>query len=256
LFPGSEILDRDLSIARARIPIVAVDSSGRLILGMFPDTTDADVLAVLDVVALARSHGHAIAQHLDDARVKSRAGISVWVLAPRLDGQFLARLQAMDAKSLRAFEIVVLQSRRGTRQFVTEVPIAKASHGAEPDRSGFSALSRENRALGELVERRVARIDPEIHAVRHAAGVEWSFDTEDLCSLQVRGEALEGRVTDGADPQPVGSVDAVDPFLERVVQRYLALLRVQPLAPATEGLAAMRESILTPEEIAAFDPAR
>src|SRR5262245_51683254 len=66
LFPGVEILDRDLWIdAVRRVPLVAGDRAGRVVLALpLQATDDAAALAVLDALAFLDKRIDVLARHL------------------------------------------------------------------------------------------------------------------------------------------------------------------------------------------------
>ena len=261
LFPGAEILDRDLSIAPDRIvPFVVLDPGGRLILALVLETAgDEAALAVLDALAFVRTRSAVLAQHLGDARIRiDRPGI-VWVVARRLERALVDRLRAMDARRLRAFELAELSSRRGKRVYVAELPLDAGGGDAFASRfeaPPLDALSRESRALCDLVVRRLARVDPELRESHHARGFEWRMQDQLVCSLDLHSGALEGRVPDGGAGVEITSADEVEVFLERAVRRYLALFGALASSGPTVAGSGFAEQILTPEELAAFDPAK
>jgi hypothetical protein len=258
LFPGIEILDRDLRIGpEQRIPLVAADGAGRLVLALpVSGDREEDSMLVLDVLAWMHEHEGVLARHVDRPAPKRELPSAVWVIAPRLERPFLAKLRAVQSPALRAFELVAVDSRRGRRTHVAEVPLGDAPAAAEAPRDEiafFASLPREPRALGELLVRRLARLDDELGARRHAGALEWRLRDELVCGVSLRGEALEAEVPDTAGAARLASTKDVERLLDRAVHRYLVLRRAMPIEGA-RAAQSLRDPILTPEELAAFEP--
>lgn len=257
LFPGVEILDRDLRIGPdQRIPLVAADGAGRLVLALpVSGEREDEVLLVLDALAWMDEHADVLARHVDRPAPKRELPSAVWVIAPRFERAFLAKLRAVQTAALRAFELVTIDSRRGKRTHVDEVPLGDGPleiPAPDEEIAFFAGLPREPRALGELLVRRLARLDDELGARRRAGALEWRLRDELVCAVSVQGEALEADVPDTAGAARLATASEVERLLDRAVHRYLVLRRAMPIEGSRSG-PALRDPILTPEELAAFE---
>jgi len=257
LFPGAEILDRDLAVGRERlVPFVAVDAAGRLVFAVAVESADeAAASLVLDASVFIQRCASVLARHFDSPRLRPELPGTVWLIAQRFQPEAIARLRAMDTRRLRVFELVQLESRRGSRTHVSEVQLELDSTPPDPsagEREVFDDLPAEGRALGDVILQRLARVDDELESNRRGAALEWRFHDEFVCGVSVGEGTFEGHVSDGVDPTPIVSREGLEHFLERAVSRYLTLLR-QRRVESPRASSALREPILTPEEMAAFD---
>lgn len=256
-FPGVEIVDRDLVFGRqSRVPYVLVDGDGRLVLALALDTTgDEAALTVLDALSFARAQASALARHLGSTRLRAELNPAVWIVARELDAALRARLAALDPRGLRAFELVRIESRRGVGEYLTELPLFGdlALRPAVSPLGFLDTLTPDLRELGESIVRRVERLDDDLETSRSQDALAWRFHAETVCSLSAGQGGMAGNVPDSKFDSGIASREDAERFLDAAVQRYLGLLGQGELFDATRS--PLREPLLTPEELAAFDPA-
>lgn len=262
VFPDSEIVDRDLAIGRGRsIQLAAVDAGGRLLLVLLAEESGDEIaLAALDALAYARRNAQVLTSHFHSARLRPELPPLLVVVAASFDDVLLARLGALDPRLVRAFELRHVASSRGAGDYLAEIdpagPAQPRERASEP--AGFlDALDPERRELGERLLRRIARLDEELQPTRRGQGLAWRLHDELVCSLTAREGAIEGQVPGTASVAPIETRDDVEGFLETIVQRYLSVIRGRPPgAPRGASSAFGREPLLTPEELAAFEPTK
>ena len=158
--------------------------------------------------------------------------------------------------------LVLLAERRlttaeGDKRFLEVLTPALAVTPAPLEVAGFpkergaqlSALHLEEFAA------RVDRIDPELERSARADGLFWSWDGQNLCSIEQGPEGqLVGRIGEDGVPHELRPDQSIEIFLDWVLARHLELqepvkaeaLREVELMPHSS------EPLLTPEEIAAF----
>lgn len=158
--------------------------------------------------------------------------------------------------------LVLLAERRlttaeGDKRFLEVLTPALAVTPAPLEVAGFpkergaqlSALHLEEFAA------RVDRIDPELERSARADGLFWSWDGQNLCSIEQGPEGqLVGRIGEDGVPHELRPDQSIEIFLDWVLARHLELL--EPVkAEALREVELMphsSEPLLTPEEIAAF----
>lgn len=261
VFPDVEIVDRDLSVGRERsLQLAAVDGGGRLLIVLIVDEPSDEVaLLALDALAFARRNVVVLAGHFRCARLRPELAPLLVVVARRFDETFAGRLGALDPRCVRAFELRRVVSARGSADYLAEIdPAGAAPHrerAAEP--AGFlEALDAAHRELGELLLRRIARLDHELEAVRRGGGIDWRLHDDLVCSVSARDGAIAGQVPGHPPLSGIGTRGEAEHFLAGAVQRYLALARGKPAASARVQGEFGREPLLTPEELAAFEPTK
>ena len=263
-YPGFELVDRDLVLSRhRRVPYLGVDGSGRLVLVLClePDAGDAASLA-LDALAFARARAAALVRHLNSPRLRSPLTAVVWLVAREFGTDERVRLQRLEPGAVRLFECVCIESQRSVSDYLLEASVAAdAAPGAVPGPSlapapsgPLAALAPNLRELAEGVVRRVEHLDDDLEATRTADGIVWRFQDELVCSLSLSGGELSGAVSGGGFDGPIAGPEGVEGFLGAAVQRYLAVLGHGDLIAVPRPAAAV--PLLTPEELAAFDPTR
>ena len=158
--------------------------------------------------------------------------------------------------------LVLLAERRlttaeGDKRFLEVLTPALAVTPAPLEVAGFpkergaqlSALHLEEFAA------RVDRIDPELERSARADGLFWSWDGQNLCSIEQGPEGqLVGRIGEDGVPHELRPDQSIEIFLDWLLARHLELqepvkaeaLREVELMPHSS------EPLLTPEEIAAF----
>jgi len=261
--PGFDLLDRDLVLARhRRVPFVGVDGTGRLVLVLClePETGDAASLA-LDALAFARARATALVKHLNAPRLRAPLTAVVWVVAREFGADERVRLQRLEPGAVRMFECVCIESQRSVGEYLLEVsapseaaPGAPAAAAAPAASGPLAALAPGVRELVEGVIRRVEHLDDDLEATRTPDHIAWRFQDELVCSISLLGGELAGAVPGGSFDGAIAGPADVERFLGAAVQRYLAVLGHGDLiAVPRPGPAA---PLLTPEELAAFDPTR
>jgi hypothetical protein len=255
VLPGTEILDRDLAIGPdRRVPLVLADPNGRLVLALpLEESHDAALLLVLDALAFAQEHGALVRRHVEALRVDVELSAAVWAIARDFSPEFLGRLRATEARALRVLRLVTVESRRGSRAYLQDVPMQRPARASD-EPALFDDLPPERRELAQRLVRRIERLDEELEPARDGTALVWRLREEPVCALQVRGDGLEARLPDDAEAAAISNAVQLERFLERAVERYLALLRGRAGRLGFEPHAAGSEPLLTPEELAAFDP--
>lgn len=261
--PGFELLDRDLVLSRhRRVPFVGVDGTGRLVLVLClePETGDGASLA-LDALAFARARAPALVKHLNAPRLRSPLAVVVWVVAREFSADERVRLQRLEPGAVRMFECVCIESQRSVGEYLLEAsagsePASGATVApAAPAPSGpLAGLPQGLRELAEGVIRRVEHLDDDLEATRTPDHIAWRFQDELVCSISLMGGELAGAVPGGSFDGAISGTADVERFLGAAVQRYLAVLGHGDLIAVPRAGTAM--PLLTPEELAAFDPTR
>ncbi|MBM3988793.1 MAG: hypothetical protein FJ294_12650 [Planctomycetes bacterium] len=261
--PGFELLDRDLVLARhRRVPYVGVDELGRLVLVLClePEAGDAAALA-LDALAFARARSTALVKHLNAPRLRTPLAAVVWVVARGFGADERVRLARLEPGAVRMFECVCIESQRSVGEYLLEVsaasetaPSATVAPAATSPSAPLAGLPQPLRELAESVIRRVEHLDDDLDATRTPDHIAWRFQDELVCSVSLMGGELAGAVPGGDFDGAIAGPSDVERFLGAAVQRYLAVLGHGDLIavprPSTPA------PLLTPEELAAFDPKR
>lgn len=245
------------------MPYLGVDGAGRLVLVLClePDAGDAASLA-LDALAFARARATALVRHLNAPRLRSPLTAVVWLVAREFSTDERVRLQRLEPGAVRLFECVCIESQRSVSDYLLEASVANEAAAAAavnpttvPAASGpLAALAPNLRDLAEGVIRRVEHLDDDLEATRTADSIVWRFQDEFVCSLSLVGGELSGAVPGGGFDGPITGPEGVESFLGAAVQRYLAVLGHGDLIAVPRSAAAA--PLLTPEELAAFDPTR
>lgn len=225
--PELDPIDRELELGEGhQAELVAADPGGRLVLVLLvPGEGDEAPLAALDALAFGRANGALLAAHLGAASLRPELAPRVVLVAEGFAPTVLARLEGLQIDSVRCFERRVLASARGKRVYL--VPISAPRTGGPAPISAdpgvfLAALDSASRPLGELVSRRIGRIDEQLACTALARSASWRLGEDVLASLaQVEG-ALEGQAPPHA-PQRIESAADAEQFLEQVLGRYLEL---------------------------------
>ncbi|MBM3991314.1 MAG: hypothetical protein FJ298_09965 [Planctomycetes bacterium] len=261
--PGFELLDRDLVLARhRRVPYVGIDELGRLVLVLCLEAGGGDAASLaLDALSFARARATALVKHLNAPRLRTPLTAVVWVVAREFGADERERLGRLESGAVRTFECVCIESQRSVGEYLLELsgaseaaPSATAAPAAPSSSVPLAGLPQPLRELAESVIRRVEHLDDDLDATRTPDHIAWRFQDELVCSISLIGGELAGAVPGGGFDGAIAGSGDVERFLGAAVQRYLAVLGhgdliavPRPGAPAP---------LLTPEELAAFDPTR
>jgi len=225
--PDLEPVDRQLELGEGlEAELVAVDAAGRLVLVLLvPGEGDAAPLAALDALAFARANRALLAAHLGAASLRPDLAPRVVLVAEGFSPQLVARLEGLQPDSVRCFDRRVLASSRGRRVYL--VPVSPARAGEPSPISSdpgifLAALDATRRPLGELLVRRIARIDEQLACTALARSASWRLGNELLGSLAQVEDSLEGHAPPHA-PRRIESEADAEGFLEQVLGRYLEL---------------------------------
>jgi len=225
--PDLEPLDRQLELGEGRqAELVAVDATGRLVLVLLvPGDGDEAPLAALDALAFARANRALLAAHLGAAGLRVELAPRVLLIAEAFTQTLIARLEGLQPDSVRCFDHRVLSSSRGKRVYLVPVSPLRAGEpsliSADPG-VFLGALDAARRPLGELLVRRIARIDEHLACTALARSASWRLGNDVLGSLVQVEDALEGHAPPHP-PQRIGSESDAELFLEQVLGRYLEL---------------------------------
>jgi hypothetical protein len=255
---GVEVVDRDLVLGRdRRVPLIVADGEGRLVLVLALEKAgDEALILALDALAFARTYRAALARHCESRGVRADLEPSVWIVARDIEEPVRARLEALVSPRVRLFELVRIESRRGAAEYLSEVALAAAPSGAAGPvvpPSFLDGLALDVRPLGETILQRAARLDEDLETAQTGQALAWRVRGDVLGGMEAENGTLRGSITGGEGRTPIDSPADAERFLDGLVQRYLQLTRGSPLAGAEPGLG---EPLLTPEELAAFDPTR
>ncbi len=263
-YPGFELVDRDLVLSRhRRVPYLGVDDAGCLVLVLCleADAADATSLA-LDALAFARARDTALLRHLNSPRLRTPLKAVAWLVAREFSTDERVRLQRLEPGAVRLFSCVCIESQRNVSDYLLEVSVAAdaapaavpgPSHAPAPS-GPLAALAPNLRELAEGVVRRVEHLDDDLEATRTSDSIVWRFQDELVCSLSLVGGELSGAVSGGGFDGSILGSEGVEHFLGAAVQRYLAVLGHGDLIAVPRPAATA--PLLTPEELAAFDPTR
>lgn len=255
---GADVVDRDLHIGRDRVvSVVLVDIDGRLTFVLSAETCAQDALLfTLDALAFGKTHLPALARHSAHPRLRAELAPAVWLVARAIDGEARARLAGLDARRVRVFELLSLSSQRGASEYLSEVALERggdAEHAASLDFGFLDRLTAQARPFGESIVERVRHLDEHVEASGSATELEWRVGSELIAGVVAESGSLHGHVPGIEEHVAIEDSEALERFLEAVVQRYLGVARVSFSDPAHVDHS---EPLLTAEELAAFDPAR
>ena len=259
-FSDLELVDADLVADGRRLAdLVALDGRGRLVLAIVlesgdPARADRALLAALDALAFARAHLPMIAAHLGLPRLRATLAPRVVLVAESFPPRLLDRLAGLDPDGVSCLEVRRISTRSGAGTYVVPVVGGAGSEGGSSDPRAFlEDLPADQRLVGELVVRRLARIDEELEPLVREGQLDWSLGGELVCSLVPGDGAIEARVPPEPRPRLIATADDVEPLVDAVLRR--AIERLGPLAgpqsPPNPGFDP-RAELLTPEEIEAF----
>jgi hypothetical protein len=258
--PDLELVDRDLDLGgQRRAQLVGVDASGRLVLVLSIEGDDeSTVLSALDGLAFARQNESALASHLRTTRLRPRRVPLVVLVAQSFSQKLLARLAGLDQEALRVLELRTVSSSRGEGSYLVAIhPAGGVPAPGKPfdARAFVASMPAQSRAVGELLMRRIARVDDELLATAGDGCSSWRLGQDLLCSVVIAGEALEGEVPERASRRIHSEAD-VESFVDEILARYVELLGehepedAQGGAPALQPVAA--SAAMTAEELEAF----
>jgi hypothetical protein len=234
-----EVLDRDLRLDGERTAdFVGVESDGRLVIGVVSEVGDeALFLAAISALIFARANVAALVQHLRATGLRAELDPRVMAIALRFEVGTLARLRTLDPAAVHAFELRIVESRRG-RSDVLAPLIARAETGVL-EVHGMPA------PLAEQLARRIARIDGEL--TRTAAGevVQWRWHGHTLCTVTSEAGVLEGAIVGVPRSFALNDESDCGAFLDAVTRRYLTLVP-QPVPTEASGLTPLTELEVVP----------
>lgn len=134
-YAGCEVVDRDLVLGTGeRFPFVLVGDGGRLVLVMVRGDDGPDVPgAALASLASSQRFLPAIAEHLSTARIDPTLPPVLWVVFVREASRSTRdSLERLAPGQVRLFELVRIESRRGTGEYLTEVQLGSRIPAALP----------------------------------------------------------------------------------------------------------------------------
>lgn len=259
-FPDVEWLDSDLDLGEGRsVDWVGVDPSGRVVFALNCDGSgDSAVITALDAFVFFERNRAIFAQHLRSARVRVSLNPLVALISDSFSEQLLARLSVLEFESLRLLELRQISSARGERAYLVPVTPSHGRHTPAVRRGPeafLATLTEAERPIGELLVRRIGRIDEQLSPSAGDGSLSWRFGEELVCSLSRVEGVLEGQVAPAGLPHPILEVAQVESFVDEVLGRYVALLGSAPMTPSSDPsmFAAIDAGMtLTAEEIAAF----
>lgn len=261
VIPGFAVLDRDLEIGDDRLAnLVGVDQGGHLTLVLVVEGDQAEaVLEVLDALAFARQHAGLLRRHLDVRELNPDRDPRVVAVAERFDEVVVGRLTPLVGRELSLFEIRTLRSARGDRAYLTRAAgeEGELEVGMDSPELFIASLPTDSADVASTVIRRLERVDDEIHRAASRTQVLWRKDGELVARIGWSDGTLSGFVDPDPDPMRLRAATDVDPFVERVLERYWGEVETEPSEdpPADVGgtpSLGLTEPILTPEELEAF----
>ncbi|HUR26806.1 MAG TPA: hypothetical protein VM509_01360 [Planctomycetota bacterium] len=259
-FSEVEWLDSDLDLGDGKkIDWIGVDASGRVVFALFCAGNDeASLIGAIDAMVFFARNRTVLAQHLQTPRVRAALEPVIALIAESFSEPFLERVAVLTMPTLRIFELRRLSSSRGERAYL--VPLAPMVGRSAPSvRRGpeafLSGLPDGCRPLGELLVKRIGRIDEQLVASSGDHTLSWRMGDDLMCSLAEIEGVLEGQIPPEGEPREIAGAPEVELFVDKVLERYVHLLGGSPADPAGEEpmfAAADAGLTLTPEEIAAF----
>ena len=266
VLPGLEIIDRDLSFEGGRADLVAVDSSGRLLLVLLAEEDgERAALAALDAHAFARENAAILARHLGSGQVRGALDARIAIVSTHNDRTLVRRLLPLADSGVEVYGIRTLSSSAGERSYL--VPLTRDESPAPPGGEGIemllSQLSFTQLSLARELVDRMARLDEELEAVADRESIVWRFRGEPLVRVERQGEELHGVVGPKREVVPMRDIAVVERLVDNALSGLLERLGaapesdylVRPQSPEeTPSDAGFDTSapILTPDEIAAF----
>lgn len=259
-FPDVEWLDSDLELGDGRsIDWVGVDPAGRIVFALFCDgNSDSAVIAALDVMVFFERNRAVLGIHLRTPRVRASLAPLIALISDVYSEQVLGRFFGLSAVGLRLLELRQLSSARGDRAYLVPVTpsLGRNTPAVQRGPEAFlDVLTDAERPVGELLVKRIGRIDGQLTALAGDRSLSWRLGDELVCSLSQIGGAIEGLVPPSGDPRAISDVAQVEVFVDEVLGRYVALLGGSPVTSLSDSsmfAAADAGMTLTPEEIAAF----
>lgn len=260
LFPDVEWVDRDLELGDGRhVDWVGIDTSGRAVFAIACEGEgEAPLLAALDTMVFFERNRSALAQHLRAPRLRTSLSPIIALVGESFSELLLARLGGLNASGLRVLELRRLSSSRGEREYLVPLTPSVVSHPPLSSRgqdSFLGVLSADHRPIGELLIKRIARIDDQLVGSAGESSLSWRLGEEPLCSVAHIEGAIEGHVPPAIEPRAISTAVDVERFIDDVLQRYVSLLGSSATEPG--GVPAMFAPVdagmlLSPEELAAF----
>ena len=259
-FSDVEWVDSALDLGDGRkIDWIGIDPSGRIVFVLHCDGDgEAAVLAALDAWVFFERNRTVLGEHLRSTRVRPALAPILALIADSFSEQMLARLCGLSASGLRLLELRQLSSARGERAYLVAVSpsFGRSSPSAARGPEAFlSALPEGQRSLGELLIRRIGRIDDQLFVSAGDRSLSWRLGDEPVCSITQIDGVIEGQIAPEGDPRAIVDASQVEIFVDHVLGRYVAMLGGAPMAASSDPamFAALEAGMtLTPEEIAAF----
>ena len=259
-FPDVEWVDRDLELGDGRsVDWIGVEASGRIVFAISCEgDAETPLIAVLDTLVFFERNRGVLAQHLRTPRLRPSLSPIIALVGESFSELLLARLCGLNISGLRVLELRRLSSSRGERAYLVPLAPIFARHPPLAPRgqeSFLGALTAEQRPVGELLIKRVARIDDQLIASAGERSLAWRLGDELLCSVAYIEGVVEGQVSPAGEPRVIASAPHVEAFVDSVLKRYVTLLGSAPASAAvdTPMFAAVDSGMsLSPEEIAAF----
>jgi len=259
-FPDVVVCDRELELPGGPVvDLACVDSAGRVLLvAELEGAGDACVLRALDLLASVRENRVVLYRHLAHPGLRVDLPPLTVLVAERFDDEVLARLACAEAGTLRCLERRTVRSRAGASVHLVDVAHGAAAveaPGAVPGEF-CRHLAPEQRELGLTLVGRLSRIDEELEHTGLERGGRWSLAGDAVCSVFAHDGRLEGFVAPRTVPEGIESVERMERFVERALERTVELLGATgpagPSDPRREAALDPLQPILTPEEIQAF----
>jgi len=257
--PGLVVLDRDLELAEDQLAnLVGVDAHGHLTLVLVVEgDKEAAVIEILDALKFGRQNAGLLRRHLECRELNPDRAPRVVAVAERFDDAIIGRLVPLVGRELHLFEIRTLRSARGDRAYLTRVAGEEGELEVGSDSPEFflASLPTDFVEVASTVIRRLERVDDEIDRAASKTQVLWRRDGELVARLGWSDGELSGFVTPDPDPMRLRASADVDPFVERVLERYWGDLSPRdeaPLEVATSAAPRLDEPLLTAEEMEAF----
>jgi hypothetical protein len=259
-FPDVEWVDRGMELGEGRaVDWIGVDATGRAVFALACESDgDAPVLAALDTLVFFERNRSVLALHLQAPRLRVSLAPIIALISESFSEQLLARLCGLGASGVRAFELHRLSSSRGEHAYLVPLLPSFARHAPPTPRgqeSFLGALSEPQRATGELLIKRIARIDDQLVVSAGECSLSWRLGDEVLCSVALIEGVIEGQVPPVGEPWRIASSADVEGSVDLILQRYGSILGSATLAAGGDTplfAASDAGMLLSPDEIAAF----
>jgi len=238
---------------------VGIDASGRAVFAIACEGEgDAPILAALDTMVFFERNRSALGQHLRAPRLRTALSPIIALVGESFSESLLARLGGLNASGLRVLELRRLASSRGEREYLVPLTPSFVRHPPISPRgqdSFLDVLSADQRPIGELLIKRIGRIDDQLVGSAGECSLSWRLGEESLCSVALIEGAIEGHVPPGVGPRTITTTADVERFVDGVLQRYVSILGSTPTDPVGDPAMFVPVDtgmLLSPEELAAF----